>query len=194
MADTINQQQQQSGSSLVISVPVSEATYDTTAIISVDGQTAQVTPGSRSLFARASDKVTGVASRFWQRASLESVLYLILSRFSEHKPQAVHDACAYALSTFGGLPQYILSEDDCKNIARALSEDLGAEIDAYDKALQRMNKQDSSATRVDQPTKDSVNTSPIHHADPYSIDTDNSDDDDLLSLINWDFTINTQQA
>lgn len=190
MADTIKQQQ--SGSSLVISVPVSEATYDTTAIISVDGQTAQVTPGSRSFSAKAYDKVTGVASRFWQRASLETVLYLLLSRFSEHKPQAVHDACAYALSTFGGLPQYILSEQDCKNVAKALSDDLSAEIDAYDKALQRLNTSDSSALQESQPARDSVNTSPIHQADPYSIDTDSSDDDELLSLIERDFSINTQ--
>lgn len=192
MADTTKQQQ--SDSSLVISVPIFEATYDTTAMISVDGQTAQVTPGSRSLFTKAYDKVTGVASRLWQRASLETVLYLILSRFSEHKPQAVHDACAYALSTFGGLPQYILSEQDCKDVAKALSDDLGAEIDAYDKALQRMNKQDSTAGQKGQPAKDSVNTSPVHHADPDSIDTDDSDDDELLSLIGRDFGINTQQA
>lgn len=192
MADTINQQH--NDSSLVISVPISEATYDTTATISVNGQTTQVTPGSRSPLGRVYDKVTGVASRFWQRASLEAVLYLILSRFSEHKPQAVHDACAYALSTFGGLPQYILSEQDCKDVARALSDDLGAEIDAYDKARRRMNGRDSSALQKDRPTEDSVNTSPIHHADPYSIDTDDSDDDDLLSLIDNDFGINTQQA
>jgi len=197
MANTTHQQQNDSShndSSLVISVPVSEATYDTTAIISVNGQTAQVTPGSRSLLTKTYDKVTGVASRFWQRASLETVLYLILSRFSEHKPQAVHDACAYALSTFGGLPQYILSEQDCKDVARALSDDLGAEIDAYDKARQRMNKQDSSAIQKGRPASDSVDTSPIHHHDPNVIDTDDSDDDELLSLIDGDFSINTQQA
>lgn len=193
MADT-TKTQRPNDSSLVISVPIFEATYDTTATISVNGQTARVTPGSRSLLTRACDKVTGVASRFWQRASLETVLYLILSRFSEHKPQAVHDACAYALSTFGGLPQYILSEQDCKDAAKALSEDLGAEIDAYDKALQRMNKQDSTATRKSRPAKDSVNTSPVHHADPNSIDTDDSDDDEILSLISRDFGINTQHA
>jgi len=187
-------EQQHNHSSLVISVPVSEATYDTTAIISVDGQTAQVTPGSGSFLTRAADKVTGVASRFWQRASLETVLYLILSRFSEHKPQAVHDACAYALSTFGGLPQYILSEQDCKDVAKALSEDLSAEIDAYDKAMQRMNMRDSSSTGEDQSVKDSVDTSPVHQTDPFSIDTNDSDDDELLSLINRDFSINTQQA
>jgi hypothetical protein len=192
MADTTKQQQ--NDSSLVISVPVSEATYDTTAIISVDGQTTQVTPGSRTPFTKAYDKVTGVASRFWQRASLETVLYLILSRFSEHKPQAVHDACAYALSTFGGLPQYILSEEDCKGLAKALSDDLGAEIDAYEKAMRRMNKQDSSTLQKNQPAEDSVNTSPTHRVDPYSIDTDDSDDDELLSLIDRDFGINTQQA
>jgi hypothetical protein len=181
-------------SSLVISVPVSEATYDTTTTISVDGQTAQVTPGSGSFLTRAADKVTGVASRFWQRASLETVLYLILSRFSEHKPQAVHDACAYALSTFGGLPQYILSEQDCKDVAKALSEDLSAEIDAYDKAMHRMNMRDSSDTGKDRPANDSVDTSPVHQADPFSIDTDDSDDDELLSLINRDFSITTQHA
>lgn len=187
-------EQQHNHSSLVISVPVSEATYDTTTIISVDGQTAQVTPGSGSFLTRATDKITGVASRFWQRASLETVLYLILSRFSEHKPQAVHDACAYALSTFGGLPQYILSEQDCKDVAKALSEDLSAEIDAYDKAMHRLNMQDSSGTEGDRPVKDSVDTSPVHQTDPFSIDIDDSDDDELLSLINRDFSINTQQA
>lgn len=180
-------------SSLIISVPISEATYDTTAVISVDGQTAQVTPGSRSLLTRVHGKVTGVASRFWQRANLETVLYIILSRFSEHKPQAVHDACAYALSTFGGLPQYILSEQDCQNVAKALSDDLAAEIDAYDKVLRRRKKQDSPALPKSRPAEDSVNTGAIHYHEPYSIDPDDSDDDELLSLIDNDFRLNTQQ-
>lgn len=189
MADTIQRLKNDSSyndSSLVISVPVSEATYDTTAIISVNGQTAQVTPGSRSFLAKAQDKVAGVASRFWQRASLETVLYLVLSRFSEHNPQAVHDVCAYALSTFGGLPQYILSEQDCKDVAKALSDDLAAEIDAYEKALQRRKTQDPSAVQKGRPTEDPVDTSPIYHHDSESINTDDSIDDELLSLIDDD--------
>lgn len=183
-------QQSLTPDTLMISVPVSEATNDTLALISADGQSAYVTPGSRSLIDDGTSKVGRVANRFWAHATLENVLFLVLSRFSEHRPQAVHHACAYALSTFGGLPQYVLSQEDCIAVAKILSNDLSAEIDAYEKALERARQRDADAKKAPASSdKATIQTTPNHDPDPTSIDPDSSDDDDYLSHLGYNYAI-----
>lgn len=115
--------------------------YGDTVRLSIDGVDTTVTVGStpRKLYNAAK----GVVTRVTNRLTLDNFIFFVLSRFHRQRPEAVRQVCAYALSTFDGLPQYLMTQDECKQAFASLSKDLAAELKEYDAAIKALNPKDS---------------------------------------------------